>query len=290
MPTLDLTTEKPVSGTSADATQIASGFTEIQTVVNGLDSANFASGKIFDLTKLTQGGAATGALLYWNGSDWAAAANVKLDHANNRITFGSGADVNLYRSAADTLKTDDVLVSDLAIHGRGVGTTGEAFRIGNDMSLWEIDASNTMQFRGVQDATAAILQFGSGGDTNLYRGAANSLRTDDEFVAIGGLRVGAAANVLTKAVFEGTGTFNPGLMTNGTTAYLSITVTGAAVGDVCSNPGFSVALPNAQTGDGWRVGIRVTAADTALLQVSNLTGSSQTPTSCTASVLVWDRT
>lgn len=80
--------------------------------------------------------------------------------AVNGITFGSSADVNLYRSAANTLKTDDTFVS----AGSIIGTTDPAdtgvIRLENAASIcWEaspagtdncitVDSSERFQFSG----------------------------------------------------------------------------------------------------------------------------------------------
>lgn len=76
--------------------------------------------------------------------------------SDGRLEWGSGAaavDTNLYRSAADTLKTDD------SMH---VGST------------LRVDTAGT----------GSVIQFGAAADTNLYRSAANTLKTDDAFDAL----------------------------------------------------------------------------------------------------------
>jgi microcystin-dependent protein len=66
-----LSTTKPVAATTVDATVLANNFTAIESVVNGnIDGSNFGAGKIFDVTKLLQGGATTGQALVWGGSAW----------------------------------------------------------------------------------------------------------------------------------------------------------------------------------------------------------------------------
>jgi hypothetical protein len=81
---------------------------------------------------------------------------------DGRIDWGDGTalgDTNLYRSAANTLKTDDDLavVGSIYVDNSGVG---------------------------------AKLFFGSGADVNLYRSAADYLRTDDNFMVGASLFVG----------------------------------------------------------------------------------------------------
>jgi hypothetical protein len=77
------------------------------------------------------------------------------------LTIGA-ADVNLYRSAADVLKTDDQFWSagNMAANQGGAG---------------QLAFSST--------AGVPTIYFGSAADTNLYRSAANVLATDDTFTA-----------------------------------------------------------------------------------------------------------
>ena len=70
MPTISLTL--PVSGTVITAGLHSTNYTTIQNAINGgLDTANWASGKIFAPSKFMQEGATTGQTLQWNGSIWA---------------------------------------------------------------------------------------------------------------------------------------------------------------------------------------------------------------------------
>jgi hypothetical protein len=64
----------PVAGTVVTAGLHSTNYTIIQNLANGgIDNNNFASGKIFDPTKIMQSGATTNQVLAWNGSNWAAA-------------------------------------------------------------------------------------------------------------------------------------------------------------------------------------------------------------------------
>src|SRR4051794_20878146 len=78
--------------------------------------------------------------------------------------FTIGADTNLYRVAADQLKTDDTLRAAFELTARH--TTTAQVNIG-----------------AVGPAAEAGLTFSNGADVNLYRSGANVLRTDDTFVA-----------------------------------------------------------------------------------------------------------
>lgn len=109
--------------------------------------------------------------------------------AGGVISWGSGSasvDTNLYRSAANVLKTDDelVIVGDVtAAKGRFGGTSGDAVFIGNDGKLVDVGVTDAIGIQGQSNAANGVLVFGSGGDTNLYRSAANTLKTDDTFIA-----------------------------------------------------------------------------------------------------------
>jgi hypothetical protein len=101
------------------------------------------------------------------------------------ITFGSPSDVNLYRSAADVLKTDDQLwaVGGITMPDLGVGVF--ALQAG-------LSGESVRRFRVGRDGT---VEWGSGSgavDTNLYRSAADTLKTDDSLVVAGTLTVNGA--------------------------------------------------------------------------------------------------
>jgi hypothetical protein len=99
--------------------------------------------------------------------DSANAVLVRIDAAGT-LTFGPTGDTNLYRSGADVLKTDDDLHSARDVRARDT-------------------ESNQVIMGGSGPADAAGIRFGSAGDTNLYRAAADTLATDDdfEFITIG---------------------------------------------------------------------------------------------------------
>lgn len=77
-----------------------------------------------------------------------------------------GADVTLYRLSANELKTDDTFRSSQNI----VAQTGGANMVNIGLT-----------------GLGAGLVFGSAADTNLYRSAANELKTDDAFYAAGNI-------------------------------------------------------------------------------------------------------
>lgn len=93
------------------------------------------------------------------------------------IKWGTGAvaaDTNLYRSAANTLKTDDSFLAELNITAQD-GNAGQA-RIGD-----------------VGPGSEPGIAFGSSLDTSLYRDGASTLRTDDDFIAAASLTVSGTA-------------------------------------------------------------------------------------------------
>ncbi len=80
--------------------------------------------------------------------------------STNAINFGG--DVNLYRNGANQLRTDDQL------------NAGNGAVFGNSLNFY------------VSGSTNGAIYFGDsagGYDTNLYRGGADQLKTDDKFIA-----------------------------------------------------------------------------------------------------------
>lgn len=124
--------------------------------------------------------------------------------ANNTATQGIqfGGDVNLYRSAANILRTDDGF--DAA--GRLSSGNGTA----NQIHL----------------TTGGQITFGSAEDTNLYRSAANTLQTDDSLVVAGKILQGGYLNPTGDNLLYN-GDFESG-NTNGWTAITSVVAGGRA--------------------------------------------------------------
>lgn len=183
------------------------------------------------------------------------------------ITFGSTGDTNLYRSAADILRTDDTFMANtvLAVDaiqaqtgnanqvtlGRtasGVGGPGITFGSAADTNLYRSGASQ-LQTDGrfiaagansvigsasgsanqvylsttASGVVGAGITFGSAADTNIYRSAADTLKTDDKFVVGGALNVDGTANSYIMGPL-GLGTANPqaaSAMTIGNSKWIS---------------------------------------------------------------------
>jgi hypothetical protein len=131
------------------------------------------------------------------------------------ILFGSAGDTNLYRSAADTLKTDDTFMAVGNVYGNYgnsvqvtigydfiSGLPGIGFGTLNDTSLYRSAAGQlktdgyllaASEIVASDGATASKTRIGAGGiffgtaagDTNLYRSAAGMLQTDGHLLAVG---------------------------------------------------------------------------------------------------------
>jgi hypothetical protein len=109
-------------------------------------------------------------------------AKIADSSSTNGILLGTGDasyDTNIYRNAANALKTDDNFTVDLDLNVNGNSTLGNA-------------NTDTTIIRGIakiadSSATNGIL-FGTGDasyDVNLYRDSANNLKTDDNLTVAG---------------------------------------------------------------------------------------------------------
>jgi len=125
-----------------------------------------------------------------------AATQIYLDGAvlaEHGITITDGqvlqwSDVNLYRDAANVLKTDDSFT---------VG--GTTFTSIANTNLGSADAS-VLTITGIAVTIAANSVFTWGTDTTLYRSAANLLKTDDSLQVALGLNIGTATGAGTGEV------------------------------------------------------------------------------------------
>jgi hypothetical protein len=106
-------------------------------------------------------------------------------------------DTNLYRSGAGTLKTDNNLTVNGSLNSTGGAAISGGATFTTSAPLSQAATSGTTAFRAtaVGDASDRFQMKGSGlqewgdgtnpRDTNLYRSAANVLKTDDSFVVAG---------------------------------------------------------------------------------------------------------
>ena len=71
----------------------------------------------------------------------------------------------------------------VAARGLFGGSSGNAVKIGDDVWLVDVNLADRVGIQGVATPANGGIIFGSGLDTNLYRSAANTLKTDDTFLA-----------------------------------------------------------------------------------------------------------
>jgi hypothetical protein len=113
-----------------------------------------------------------------------------ITQADGKLVWGSGnatGDTVLYRESADTLTTDDIF---RVIRAAG-GDNALSIRVSGDANSRALFFANGQLWFG--DGAAGV-------DTNLYRSAANTLRTDDS------LSVGGELTAATHAITTATGT------------------------------------------------------------------------------------
>ena len=97
-----------------------------------------------------------------------------LDADTRTLVIGTVAD------QITTTYNGDLLVSGYIQTATGGGDSG--IKIGDDCWINDVDRADTLCLVGGQTPANAVLMLGSGEDTNLYRSAANTLKTDDNFV------------------------------------------------------------------------------------------------------------
>lgn len=101
---------------------------------------------------------------------------VDVSGSGSRLYFGTAIDTNLYRSAANSLKTDGVFYATNLYASPG--------EIRSDRYVRAFSGTANVVLLGWNGtADAPAITFGSSFDTNLYRSAANSLKTDGSITA-----------------------------------------------------------------------------------------------------------
>lgn len=65
------------------------------------------------------------------------------------------------------------------------GGNDNAIYVGDDTIIFDVDTADTLGIKGQQTAANGAIVFGSGKDTNIYRGGANVLKTDDSLWVAG---------------------------------------------------------------------------------------------------------
>lgn len=155
---------------------------------------------------VTIGGASTNTLWLDNTADSTT--------ASKGIVFGVSKDTNLYRSAAGRLKTDsrfDVAGAQITLVGSTTALRQTASNNANNDLLTAI-VSGDSNYR-LQMLTSGAITWGSGsstGDTNLYRSAANTLKTDDSLVVTSDISAATASG----SFLASTSDTNTGTATN----------------------------------------------------------------------------
>lgn len=202
----------PVSGTIVTAGLHSSNYGTLQTVINGgLDNNNFASGKIFDPTKIMQSAATTGQTLIWNGTNWAAGSaspviarkttakvvnntTTETDLLNGEVTVAANAigangtvrltawGDGLYGSGSSLPRLKLKLGATTLLDTGVLGASGT----GAHRDDWRVDA--IIQNRGAANAQSAQLTLAGSYD---YPG--NGLVT---YALLGGFAVGSGSNVI----------------------------------------------------------------------------------------------
>lgn len=182
---------------------------------------------------------------------------------------GSGArDVNLYRSSADVLKTDDKLLSERA----SVGGDGYAVKVVGD-------ANDRLLI--TTDSTGAVVKFGNGTltpDTTLYRGAADTLKTDDSLIVVGTLASGTSG-IEYRAGQSGTQTVNfSAVAQQDATVSFPVAFSGT--------PYVFVAINNSPSGSG-KIHVRATTVTSTGFTMRFATGDSTTATTTGLTGVWW---
>lgn len=183
---------------------ITSGATTITKTVDLAQMTGTGSLQFGTDTRLLRGGAGilrtdntfqAAADLVARHDDELAKVTMGLVGANPGIVFGTGADTNLYRSAADTLKTDDGFTA------ASVSTAGNVTLTGGAGALIQRSATNgtisVFAARAAASTVDSIRITASGdiawsdgsaaSDTTLLRGGVGVLRTNNIFQAAGEL-------------------------------------------------------------------------------------------------------
>jgi len=112
----------------------------------------------------------------WNVSGNYGKNTLNLTDSTVDVGITIGTDTNLYRSAANTLRTDDNLIVNLDLTVNGNVTLGDGATDTVTINSGPVSLVNAT-------AAADALEFGAGANlANLYRSANDTLRTDDSLI------------------------------------------------------------------------------------------------------------
>jgi hypothetical protein len=115
---------------------------------------------------------------------------------SNQVTASASAGavtLSLPQSIATTSSPTFVEVTTTGAIRTATGGADPAVYIGDDAMIFDTDNADALGIQGQQTAANAVIIFGSGKDTNLYRGGANLLETDDAFEAGSYIKSGMTA-------------------------------------------------------------------------------------------------
>ncbi len=226
------TTNCPTSGGSGNYIQNTGGSASPQTAANfNIQATNSSTnGTIGGIIR----GAAGGQTVDLFQLQSSAGAILAAFQSDGKLVFGpSGSqDTNLYRSGADTLRTDDGLSVGAALAVTGNSTLTGTLTVNNTTDI-NVNSTTALQVRNggtsVLTVNTTASQVGIGGpaatstltvgtntttaaggltfgtDTNLYRSAADTLRTDDNFVVPGLSSVSVATLTNSSYIIPGSG-------------------------------------------------------------------------------------
>lgn len=218
--------EQAAAGTAAISSRVAAD-TQERLIINADGKLNWGSGSATQDTNLYRTSAgvlktdgslnsvglnSTGSVEVTRGSgtDWGLSSNQTGDTntrfvalANGNLEWGSGSatrDTDLFRNGAGILKTTGSIQLDatkqLVVGGSASAANVALLRGSASDTTWSSRVTgDTVNRYDVQ--ADGKLQWGPGGstspDTNLYRSGTDVLKTDDTFLAAGGLKVGSGA-------------------------------------------------------------------------------------------------
>jgi len=111
---------------------------------------------------------------------------------NKPISTATQTALNLlvpYSGATSDVSLGDrkLTVNKIDITANGSVYSDYNIKIGDDSCILDIDTANMIGIKGLQDQLSGGIIFGTGKDTNIYRGGVNQLKTDDDFVAAGAI-------------------------------------------------------------------------------------------------------
>lgn len=199
------------SGSTLAATEVKSGLDELdsektntsdkQTTVTDDDSKYPSSGAVVDYTAADISAHAGVASAHHNNlsntyaitpSTVTTTGDIKInsDSTSDQILFGTSGDVNLYRAAANQLKTDDTFIigSNLVVIGGGINI--------GDVNIYD---NGTNQLKTDADFWVGGTTLLIGNDGNIYDNGTNTIKTDDTLQVAGALVLSGDASTITHA-------------------------------------------------------------------------------------------